>query len=104
MERSASLRVLITYALEPDLVRQIEDVDPRIEVRVLGQGARQLFRGQRRYPSELEAQTARRELEEAMAQAEVLFGFWGNTLVELYPTPDALRQQAANLRWVQLTS
>ena len=47
------LHVLITFALEPELVQQIEAVDPRIEVRVLGQGARQLFRGQRRYPSEL---------------------------------------------------
>ena len=100
----ASLSVLITFALEPELVRQIEEVDQRIAVRVLGQGARQLFRGQRRYPSELEAQTARRELEEAMAQAEVLFGFWGAGLVELYPTPESLRRQALRLRWLQLTS
>ncbi len=98
------LRVLITFALEPELVAQIEAVDPRIEVRVLGQEARQLFRGQRRYPSELEAQTARRELEEAMAQAEAIFGFWGPALIEMYPTPDALRRQAPHLRWVQLTS
>lgn len=98
------VNVLITFALEPELVRQIEAVDPRLDVRVLGQEARQLFRGQRRYPSELEAQTARRELEEAMAQAEVLFGFWGATLVELYPTPEALRRRAPNLRWIQLTS
>ncbi len=98
------LRVLVTFTLEPELVAQIEAVDPRIEARVLGQEARQLFRGQRRYPSELEAQTGRRELEEAMAQAEVLFGFWGPALVEMYPTPDALRSQAPNLRWVQLTS
>ncbi|OGO53018.1 MAG: hypothetical protein A2148_00795 [Chloroflexi bacterium RBG_16_68_14] len=104
MERQSSVRVLITFALEPELVQQIEAVDPRIQVRVLGQGARQLFRGQRRYPSELEAETARRELGEAMAQAEVLFGFWGAALVELYPTPDAVRRQAPRLRWIQLTS
>ena len=103
----ARLHVLVTFALEPELVEQIEAVDPRIEVRALGQEARQLFRGQRperRYPSELEAQTARSELDEAMAQAEVLFGFWGPALVEMYPTPDAVRQQASHLRWVQLTS
>jgi phosphoglycerate dehydrogenase-like enzyme len=98
------LRVLISFALEPELVDQIEAVDPRIEVRVLGQAARQLFRGQRRYPSELEAQTARRELEEALGDAEVLFGFWGPGLAELFPTPEALRAQAPHLRWLQLTS
>ena len=107
MQRQAEdrrLRGLVTYALEPELVQQIEGVDPRIEVRVLGQQARQLFRGQLRYPSELEAQTARRELEEAMAEAEVLFGFWGPALIDMYPTPEKLRAQAPNLRWVQLTS
>jgi phosphoglycerate dehydrogenase-like enzyme len=98
------LHVLITFALEPELVEQIEAVDPRIEVLALGQEARQLFRGQRAYPSELEAQTARRELEEAMSQAEVLYGFWGQALVDLYPTPERLRGQAPNLRWIQLTS
>jgi phosphoglycerate dehydrogenase-like enzyme len=97
-------RVLITFALEPELVEQIEGVDPRLEVRVLGQGARQLFRGGRRYPSELEAQTARQELEEALGGAEVLFGFWGPALVDLYPTPQALRERAPHLRWIQLTS
>jgi phosphoglycerate dehydrogenase-like enzyme len=97
------LRVLLTFALDDDLVRQIEAVDPRIEVRVLGQQARQLFRGLR-YPSELEAQTARRELEDAMAEAEVLFGFWGPALVELYPDPETLRRAAPHLRWIQLTS
>ena len=109
------VRVLITFALEPELVQQIEAVDPRLQVRVLGQEARQLFRGQRpqtgarpgpsgRYPSELEAGTARRELEEAIAAAEVLFGFWGAALIELYPTPEALRRRAPDLRWLQLTS
>ncbi len=103
-EQDTSVRVLITFALDEELVRQIEGVDARLDVRVLGQEARQLFRGQRRYPSELEAQTARRELEEAMSDAEVLFGFWGGPLVELYPTPEALRRRAPHLRWLQLTS
>jgi len=102
-EADRKVNVLITFALEPELVQQIEAVDPRIEVRVLGQQARQLFRGLK-YPSELEAQTARRELEEAMSEAEVLFGFWGPALVELYPDPDMLRRAAPHLRWIQLTS
>ena len=104
LDQDRRVSVLITYALEPDLVAQIEAVDPRIEVRALGQHARQLFRGERRYPSELEAQTARRELEEAMGEAEVLFGFWGNTLIEMYPTPAVLHAHAPRLRWIQLTS
>jgi phosphoglycerate dehydrogenase-like enzyme len=103
-QEDGKLQVLITFALEPELVEQIEAVDTRIESRVLGQHARQLFRGQFKYPSELEAQTARQELEEAMSQAEVLFGFWGQTLMEMYPSPDALRQQAPRMRWLQLTS
>lgn len=96
--------VLVTFALDQELVQQIEAVSPRLEVQVLGQAARQLFRGERRYPSELEAQTARRELEDAMAGAEVLFGFWGPTLLEMYPNPGALRAGAPRLRWIQLTS
>ena len=67
------VHVLLTFALEPELVQQIEAVDSRLEVRVLGQEARQLFRGQRKYPSELEAQTARRELEEAMSADHVCY-------------------------------
>jgi phosphoglycerate dehydrogenase-like enzyme len=98
------VNVLITFALEPELVQQIEAVDPRLDVRVLGQHARQLFRGGLRYPSELEAQTARQELEEALGDAEVLFGFWGPAFAELYPDPEALRRQAPGLRWLQLTS
>ena len=98
------IHVLITFALEPDLVKEIEAVDPRINVTALGQAARQLFRGQRKYPSELEAQTARQEFNEAMSEAEVLFGFWGPGLIELYPTAAALKEKATNLRWLQLTS
>jgi len=98
------VRVLITFALEPELVDEIAAVDARLDVCVLGQEARRLFRGGRGYPSELEAQTARQELEEAMAEAEVLLGFWGPALMELYPDPQALRERAPHLRWIQLTS
>jgi phosphoglycerate dehydrogenase-like enzyme len=98
------VNVLITFALEPELVAEIEGVDPRIAVASLGQEARRLFRGELRYPSELESQTARQELRDAMAQAEVLYGFWGNMLVEMYPSAAELRAHAPRLRWIQLTS
>jgi phosphoglycerate dehydrogenase-like enzyme len=98
------LNVLLTFALDDDLVEQIRAVDPRIDAQVLGQDARQLFRGELKYPSELEAQTARQELAGAMHEAEVIFGFWGNALVEMYPDPQVLRERAPKLRWVQLTS
>lgn len=100
------LRVLVTFPLEAELVEQIEAVEPRIEVRALGQEARQrLYRSsQTRYPSELEAKVAQQELAEALGWAHVLFGFWGPGLAELYPTPQALRADAPNLRWLQLTS
>ena len=39
-----------------------------------------------------------------MAEAEVLFGFWGPKLIEMYPTPQALREGAKRLRWIQVTS
>lgn len=104
MPEDSAVNVLISFALEPELVEQVEAVDPRVRVRVLGQNARQLFRGEKRYPSELEAQTARQELEDAMAEAEVLFGFWGPGLVEMFPTLDTLSEKAPNLRWLQLTS
>ncbi len=104
MNEERTINVLITFALDPSLVEEIERVDPRVRVTALGQAARQLFRGQRKYPSELEAQTARTEFDEAMADAEVLFGFWGPSLIEMYPTIDALKQEAPKLRWLQLTS
>ena len=104
MPETSELHVLITFALEPELVKAIEAVDPRIQATVLGQAARQLFRGQRKYPSELEAQTARTEFDDAMSEAEVLFGFWGPALIEMYPTADALQKEAPALRWLQLTS
>ncbi len=104
MSQDHRLNVLITFALDDDLVGQVRAVDPCIEAHVLGQHARQLFRAELKYPSELEAQTARQELEDAMRDAAVLFGFWGNLLVEMYPDPKVLRERAPNLRWIQLTS
>ena len=49
-----SLRILITFALEAELVEQIRAVAPdRIEIDVLGQDQRRLLRGFK-YPSERE--------------------------------------------------
>jgi phosphoglycerate dehydrogenase-like enzyme len=93
------ITVVATFALEPELVKEIEAVDPALRVRVLGQEARQLFRGQRRYPSELQAATGLEEIKEALADAEVLFSFWGGGIEGIAD----FREAAPRLRWVQLT-
>lgn len=92
-------RVVVTFALEPELVAEIRRVDPSVEVEVLGQAARQLFRGERRYPSELQAVTAMEELTEALRDAEVLFSFWGGGIAQMAD----FRERSPRLRWVQLT-
>jgi phosphoglycerate dehydrogenase-like enzyme len=66
---------------------------------VLGQEARQLFRGEIRYPSELQAVTGMDELTEALTEAEVLFSFWGGAISQM----EDFRARAPKLRWVQLT-
>ncbi len=92
-------RVVVTFALEPELVDEIKAVAGGLDVRVLGQAARALFRGEPRYPSELQAVTGMDELTEALAEAEVLFSFWGGGIAQL----TNLRARAPKLRWVQLT-
>jgi phosphoglycerate dehydrogenase-like enzyme len=91
--------VVVTFALEEELVREIEAVDPRLHVRVLGQEARQLFRGMRPYPSELQSVTGLDEIKQALADAEILFSFWGGNITSLVD----LKKEAPKLRWVQLT-
>ncbi len=92
-------RVVVTFALEPELVKQIAAVGPGLQVRVLGQEARQLFRGQTPYPSELQAVTGMEEMLDALKDAEVLFSFWGGAISQM---PD-FRSKAPYVRWVQLT-
>ncbi|HXH22198.1 MAG TPA: D-2-hydroxyacid dehydrogenase [Dehalococcoidia bacterium] len=92
-------RVVVTFALEPELVDEIKAVAPSIEVEVLGQEARRLFRGEARYPSELQAVTGLDELTSALREAEVLFSFWGGAISRL----EDFRDRAPKLRWVQLT-
>ncbi len=92
-------RVVVSFALDDDLVEQIRAVHPSLDVRVLGQEARQMFRWQSRYPSELQAHTGLEEMTAGIADADVMFSFWGGTISQLKD----FRERAPNLRWVQLT-
>ncbi|MYB42035.1 MAG: D-2-hydroxyacid dehydrogenase [Chloroflexi bacterium] len=93
-------RVVVTFALDPELADRIRAVDPRIEVSVLGQDLLDALRGKRRFPSELQAATPLDEIRSALDEAEVMFGFWSGAMPSLV-SPDDL---PGALRWVQLTS
>ena len=93
-------RVVVTFALDPELADRIRAVDPRIEVSVLGQDLLDALRGKRRFPSELQAATPLDEIRSALGEAEVMFGFWSGAMPSLV-SPDDL---PGALRWVQLTS
>jgi len=98
------LRILATFALEPELVEQIHAVDPeRIEVEVLGQDQRRLLRGYR-YPSERERAAVAEGLHGAFERADVVFGFWGPELHTAFTGMGSMREIAPRLRWIQLTS
>src|SRR5581483_560591 len=102
--RADRLRVLVTFALEPDLVERIVAVDPaRIEVDVLGREQRQLLRGFR-YPSERERAAVAEGLHDAFRSADVVFGFWGAELHQAFTGKGSLQDVAPRLRWIQLTS
>ena len=105
-------QVLITFALDDDLVETIRAVDPqRIEIEVLAPEQRQALRG--RYPSESERAAVAKGLHTAFDHAEVVFGFWGTELH--FALIDAasmggdvpvktIREAAPRLKWIQLTS
>jgi phosphoglycerate dehydrogenase-like enzyme len=97
------LRILITFALEPELVEKIKAVDPRIEVNVLGRDQRQLLRGFK-YPSERERAAVAEGLQGAFASADVVFGFWGAELHNAVRLEGSIREVAPDLKWIQLTS
>jgi phosphoglycerate dehydrogenase-like enzyme len=104
--------VLITFALDDELVETIAAVDPaRIEIEVLAPEQRQALRG--RYPSESERAAVAKGLHGAFERAEVVFGFWGTELH--FALIDAaamggnvpvktIREAAPRLKWIQLTS
>lgn len=106
------MNVLLTFALEPELIDTIRAVDPkRIEIEVLGPQQRQLLRG--RYPSELEREAVATGLHDAFERAEIVFGFWGvelhnaltyATAKEQVAGARSIREAAPNLKWIQLTS
>jgi phosphoglycerate dehydrogenase-like enzyme len=107
-----SIHVLITFALDDELVEQVRAVDPeRIDVTLLGAEQRRALRGL--YPSESERANVAQGLSDAFESAEVVFGFWGTELH--YALIDAramgghvpaktLAEAAPKLRWIQLTS
>jgi len=98
-----SLHVLITFALEDDLVARIRAVDPRIEVSVLGSEQRKLLRGFS-YPSERERAAVAEGLHGAFEAADVVFGFWGAELHQAFTGAGTLSDVAPRLKWIQLTS
>lgn len=101
---SDPINILITFALEPDLIEQIRAVDPdRIQIELLGQDQRRLLRGYT-YPSERERAAVAEGLHGAFDRAEVVFGFWGAELHHALLGATTIRDAAPHLKWIQLTS
>lgn len=108
-----TLRILITFALEAELIEQIRAVAPdRIEIEVLAQDQRRLLRGFK-YPSEGEREAVAEGLHGAFEHADVVFGFWGaelhSALASAAPKREGagelkLSDVAPTLKWIQLTS
>ncbi|MBF6599907.1 MAG: D-2-hydroxyacid dehydrogenase [Dehalococcoidia bacterium] len=104
MPDDARLRILITFAIEPELVGRIRAVDPaRIDVDVLGSEQRRLLRGVQ-YPSASERANVAAGLHGAFAHADVVFGFWGAELHRAFTDAGSIVDVAPRLRWIQLTS
>jgi phosphoglycerate dehydrogenase-like enzyme len=107
------LHILVTFALEPELVERIRAVSPeRIDIELLGQDQRRLLRGFK-YPSEREREAVAEGLHGAFEHADIVFGFWGAELhsaLTYAAAKDALAGRlnlgdvAPRLKWVQLTS
>jgi len=97
------LNVLITFALEQDLVDRIRAVDHRIDVSLLGSEERKLLRGFS-YPSERERAAVAEGLHGAFERAQAVFGFWGAELHQAFTGAGSLGDVAPHLKWIQLTS
>ena len=88
----------MAIGLNEELVQQVRDVDPRLEVGVLDREAGLLLRG-RPLPPEVDTEAARQRLDAALAETEVIYGF--------PPSPDGARDllaRAPHLRWFQAAS
>lgn len=105
-------QILITFALEPELLETVRAVAPdRVEIELLGQDQRRLLRGYA-YPSERERAAVAEGLHGAFDRAEVVFGFWGTelhyALIDAAGTggnpPASIGDVAPKLKWIQLTS
>jgi phosphoglycerate dehydrogenase-like enzyme len=100
-------RILVTFALEPELLDAIRAVAPdRVEIEVLGQDQRRLLRGFK-YPSEREREAVAEGLHGAFERAEIVFGFWGTELSTALGGADgklSIQDVAPHLKWIQLTS
>ena len=104
MGNNSKLHILVTFALEPELIERIRSVDhSRIEISVLGQDHRQLLRGYR-YPSERERAAVAEGLQGAFRDADVVFGFWGAELHHAFTGEGTITDVAPRLKWIQLTS
>ncbi len=106
------VHILITFALEPELLDIIRAVAPdRIDIELLGQDQRRLLRGYA-YPSERERAAVAEGLHGAFDRAEIVFGFWGTelhyALIDAASmggnVPATLGDVAPHLKWIQLTS
>lgn len=96
---SEKVKVLITFIIEPDLIKKIEEVDPRIEV---------LYEpdllGSPRYPCDQHGTpiqhtpTQEKRWLDLLSQTEVLFGYVLHTNVRELP------KTAPYLKWVQSPS
>ena len=101
------IRILVTFALEPELLDAIRAVAPdRVEIEMLGQDQRRLLRGFK-YPSEREREAVAEGLHGAFDRAEIVFGFWGTELSTALGGADgklSIQDAAPHLKWIQLTS
>lgn len=106
------VHILVTFALEPELVEEIRAVRPDgIDIELLGQDQRRLLRGFK-YPSEREREAVAEGLHGAFERADVVFGFWGAELHQALTgatkaggvAPQKLSDVAPRLKWIQLTS
>lgn len=96
---SDKVKILITFRLEPDLIRKIEEVDPCVKV---------LYEpdllGRPRYPCDqhgtpiLHTPTQKKRWSDLLSQTEILFGY------TLHTKLNELKETAPRLKWVQSPS